>query len=287
MGVHDSYCVICGITTTKIPWYKNDIDELKDILKSGEFRIPSKGKYPGRLGKKTKKIDSKLSENYKKYISDVKKLKSKFKWLDQIYLITDNKVIKNTNNLEVGDYGNFDKYETHKFIWEDGVRALVCHKSCYELLNKKLKYKLEINDVINKLDDHSLLSNYGKYVTIFTGHQEFPWTAMILNIPNFINFENIMILNKKLEIDKNTRNFLFDPLKNKKNADRIINIWKPIIKNLKLKPKTSKKKLKTNRPSPSESATLFKTGQKKKGNDGNLYIVVENKNKVKRWKKIV
>ena len=77
---------------------------------------------------------------------------------------------------------------------------------------------------------------------------------------------------------------MLDTLKNKKNADRIINIWKPIIKNL--KPKTSKKKLKTNRPSPSESATLFKKGQKKKGNDGNLYIVVENKNKVKRWKKI-
>ena len=287
MGCHDSYCVICGITTTKIHWYKDDNNNLQDIINAGEFNIPSKGKYPGRTLKKTKKIETHLLKNYKKYISDVKKLESKFKWLDQIYLITDNKVIKNTNNLEVGDYGNFGKYETQKFIWEDGVRALVCHKSCYELLNKKFKYKLEINDIVKKIDHHSQLKNYGKDVNKYTRFQMFPWTAMFLNNPNFINFEIILNLNKKLEIDKNTINFLFDPLKNKKNADRIIKIWKPIIKNLKLKPKTSKKKLKTNRPSPSESATLFKIGQKKKGNDGNLYIIVENKKKIKRWKKIV
>ena len=41
---------------------------------------------------------------------------------------------------------------------------------------------------------------------------------------------------------------------------------------------------KKNRPSPSESATLFKIGTKKKGNDGNIYIIVTNKNGVKRWK---
>ena len=130
------------------------------------------------------------------------------------------------------------------------------------------------------------MSNYGKDVNNYTGYQDFPWTAMILNYKNFINFENIMVLNNKLKIDNNTLNFLFDPLKNKKNADRIINTWKPIIKTLKLKHKSSKKKLKINRPSPAESATLFKKGEKKKGNDGNLYIVVENKNKKKRWKKI-
>ena len=40
------------------------------------------------------------------------------------------------------------------------------------------------------------------------------------------------------------------------------------------------------RPSPSESATKFKVGSKKKGNDGNMWIVVENKNGVKRWSKV-
>lgn len=40
------------------------------------------------------------------------------------------------------------------------------------------------------------------------------------------------------------------------------------------------------RPSPSDSATLFKTGTKKKGNDGNMWMIKENKNGVKRWTKV-
>ena len=38
------------------------------------------------------------------------------------------------------------------------------------------------------------------------------------------------------------------------------------------------------RPSPSESATLYKVGTKKTGNDGNKWIIAENKNGVKKWK---
>jgi hypothetical protein len=41
-----------------------------------------------------------------------------------------------------------------------------------------------------------------------------------------------------------------------------------------------------NRPSPSESATKFEIGTKKKGNDGNMWIIVENKNGIRRWSKI-
>lgn len=42
-------------------------------------------------------------------------------------------------------------------------------------------------------------------------------------------------------------------------------------------------KLKKARPSPSESATLFDVGTIKKGNDGNNYIIIKNKNGVQRW----
>ena len=49
---------------------------------------------------------------------------------------------------------------------------------------------------------------------------------------------------------------------------------------------TSSKKLNKDRPSPSESATQFKEGTKKKGNDGNMYIITVNKNGVRRWKKV-
>jgi len=43
---------------------------------------------------------------------------------------------------------------------------------------------------------------------------------------------------------------------------------------------------KKDRPSPSESATLFDIGTKKIGNDGNEWIIKENKNGVKKWSKI-
>ena len=80
---------------------------------------------------------------------------------------------------------------------------------------------------------------------------------------------------------------LFNPngksVESKKNGDRIMkNIKK--IKGQKGTP--SSKKLKKDRPSPSESATLFNEGTSKKGNDGNMYIITINKNMVKRWKKI-
>ncbi len=39
------------------------------------------------------------------------------------------------------------------------------------------------------------------------------------------------------------------------------------------------------RPSPLESATLFKSGTIKKGNDGNMWIIAKDKNGVNRWKK--
>jgi len=38
------------------------------------------------------------------------------------------------------------------------------------------------------------------------------------------------------------------------------------------------------RPSPSQSATLYKVGIKKTGNDGNTWIITENVNGTKRWK---
>ena len=80
--------------------------------------------------------------------------------------------------------------------------------------------------------------------------------------------------------------------KQKKNSKRIEKILEKFIKGIK-KPKENKKpkdfikKLNKNRPSPSESATKFKEGIKKKGNDGNMYIIVVNKNGIKRWKKIL
>jgi len=45
-------------------------------------------------------------------------------------------------------------------------------------------------------------------------------------------------------------------------------------------------KTRKKRKGPSESATLFSLGTKKKGNDGNMWEIIKTKNGVKRWKKI-
>ena len=43
--------------------------------------------------------------------------------------------------------------------------------------------------------------------------------------------------------------------------------------------------IRKDRPSPSDSATLFKVGTTKKGNDGNNWIITKNKNGIKKWSK--
>ena len=46
----------------------------------------------------------------------------------------------------------------------------------------------------------------------------------------------------------------------------------------------TKKKSKGGRKGPKESATKFSVGTKKKGLDGNTWIIIKSKNGVKRWK---
>lgn len=46
-----------------------------------------------------------------------------------------------------------------------------------------------------------------------------------------------------------------------------------------------KAKSKKNRPSPSDSATLYEEGFEMKGNDGNMYVIAVASNQVKRWVK--
>jgi hypothetical protein len=57
------------------------------------------------------------------------------------------------------------------------------------------------------------------------------------------------------------------------------------IKKTASKIKTSSKS-KSKRVGPSDSATLFPKGTIKKGNDGNKWVVIVTKNKIKKWQKI-
>ena len=72
---------------------------------------------------------------------------------------------------------------------------------------------------------------------------------------------------------------LESPLKNDENKTRILKLKHPIT-NVSSKKKSISQK---DRPSPSESATLFKVGTKKKGNDGKMWIIKTNKNNINRW----
>jgi hypothetical protein len=212
--------------------------KLKNIITKGEFNIPSKSKkFIYKLSNKIQKITPELLLNYKKYIEDVKKLQKTFKWFSDLYLITLDKVITDVKSFKLDEWGDFYKnkesYITSKALWSDDInKALLCHKSCYELLYKKLNYKLQINDIYKKINYISLLSNYKNNLNRYIGQQDFPWTGLILNENRFINFEKIMVANRKLEINYNNINYLSEPLKNAENQKRIIDIWKPIIKKL-------------------------------------------------------
>lgn len=283
MGYFEIYCVICGIHTGTYYNLENSLEKLQDILDKGKYNPISKKTL--KQQKKEKDIDSNMIKTYKKFIKDVNKVKNKFNWCNKTCLIIDNdKKINNTSSIDDGGSVelNGKVYETQKFLWYKTNKSLICHRSCYKLLCDKLNYKLKVSDVEKKINDYSLLKSYGKIVDKYTGLQDFPWMDMILNTTNH-HFEILLDDKKKIKITNNI-DFLIDPLKNKRNQDRILKIWKPIAtKNNK---KNSEKKKKKDRPSPSESATLFKIGQKKKGNDGNMYIIAVNKNMVKRWKKI-
>ena len=60
------------------------------------------------------------------------------------------------------------------------------------------------------------------------------------------------------------------------------------VKLTKVNKKSNKSKSiknRSSRKSPSDSATKFAVGKKKKGNDGNMWIVTKTKSGVKRWKR--
>lgn len=59
-------------------------------------------------------------------------------------------------------------------------------------------------------------------------------------------------------------------------------------KTIKKKPTEKRRKTYTRatRPSPSLSATLFNVGDKRLGNDGNIWKIIETSNGTQRWQKI-
>jgi hypothetical protein len=188
--------------------------------------------------------------------------KKKYKWLNNLLLITNqNKIIK-VNGKTHNDYYSFgsgkNKINVSKFAWhfENNTYGILTHKDCYKLLYENLNYKLNFNHLCRVVDNNI---NVLKKHQIYGKMKEYSFTQSF-NYHRVIDNDEWLILS---------------PLQNDKNKKRITMIWKSIIKKL-------KKKI---RPSPCESATNFKIGFQLKGNDGNLYEIVRS-GKSKKWKRI-
>lgn len=86
------------------------------------------------------------------------------------------------------------------------------------------------------------------------------------------------------QLKKKSKKVVKKPKKIVKKKTQLKKKSKKVVK--KTKKLISKKSKREGRPSPSVSATLFPVGTTKTGGDGNMWEVVENKNGVKRWKRV-
>jgi len=186
--------------------------------------------------------------------------KREYNWLNNlVVLLSTGKLLTIKGSTYNGDGNlivNKKKYSVTPVNWHadwdknDGY-GIVCHKDCYNLLDKSLKYKIVFGNVCRLVNDFGLmkLSKYGvmkKYISQFFYHYE---------------------------ADKENSWLLHSPLKNIKNKERILKTWKPLI---------AKFKKNVIRPSPCESATLFKSGKVLIGSDGKEWTV-KSMNGIKKW----
>lgn len=189
----------------------------------------------------------------------------KYKWLNNLIFLHLNG--KNYKVLDVDTWdgvfrtndGEFKLYSNNKFKkdkiskYNDG---LVIHEDCYKYLEKRYCKNFNYNNI-----NDGLVAGSNLYET-----DTIPWLEYFFYNKGYL---------------------LESPLKNKKHKETLdkINFDKFISCNISKSDKSNNKTDKV-RPSPSESAKLFKVGFIKKGNDGNKWIIMENKNGVKKWKKL-
>lgn len=162
-------------------------------------------------------------------------------------------------------------------------------KSCIIPKNHNWQNKLTI--ILPDKVIKNVTSSHGEYYTVIDniaygpneGYLVHNDCYKLLGRPKFNNIDKKIYKIKYNIINKYQAQFFYSPLafiensyllesplKNIMNKKRIMNLKLPIII----------------RPSPTKSATLYDVGTKKRGNDGNIWIIKENTNKIKRWSKI-
>lgn len=266
-GGYETFCTLCGgpihyekiitnIELLKKYLNKKDIYENLDILRKINHELYM---FSSNFELKKKKKKEKNILTLEDTIELLKSLKipKEHKWLTKALILTENGIIKNVEDA----YPIIDVNGKHYFFQKpknksdldflDGWGYLF-HNDCYKLLQNTYG-NFSINDIKDDVVD-VLLNKYPANDHIIKyQEQEF--------LTNLAYFEDPYLLES--------------PLINKKNRERLLK-----FKIFKIKTKNNSKK---ERPSPSESATLFDIGTKKIGNDGNEWIIKENKNGVKKW----
>ena len=296
-GIAEGYCEICGAPfrsfniSGKLFKFKNTHKKYFDIIKKKEPKIFN-NIVQNSLDKETfirELEESKvLSDDIIDKISDqVVELKDKkYNWLnDLVFLHPTGKIIKVKDDLTASSkfvdknyklnpfYVDENKYK-YEYVGTPMGEGISIHNDCYKLLK-------------SKIGEFNIFNFYRKIKKIYYFRMD-PFNNDKIN-------KTVMKCQKQLYswfnyFYNNIEYVLESPLNNSKNKNRILkikNIYS--LKNNKLESYNNKNinnKKKKDRPSPSESATKFKLGTKKKGNDGNMWIIVENKNGVKRWRKI-
>jgi hypothetical protein len=228
-----------------------------------------------------------LIDNFSKKYKPVSLHKqSKYKWLSDITLIHNN----NENIKIVRSDGYQRLYDSKNNEYDYSLDGICVHTDCLKVFEKKygdifyysnLKFKSK-KTVLEK----SKCTEFNKINKYYSHIVSYPYN------PQFYQWLNYFFC-------KDDSFILESPLKNKKKKERILNyniinfnkkenkVMKPSKKIIKKSiKKRSKKSSNKNRPIPSQSATLFKVGTNKKGNDGNMWVIKKNKNGVNRWSKV-
>jgi len=252
MGIWETFCPICGLPCgynyTERPKYLNWLDSITLLTaKNQKIQINLHGKGVEYEIQGTVFYDKVWYVFYK----DEWPKSNHYVPISDFYKQT--KIKELVNGEEFGDinYG----LTSDSIAGQQIIETYSVHTSCYKLIKNKFNYDIKFCDLYKVTPYFNILkpAKYGKIYVKYADSQAF-------------DFETI----------SSNESILMDPLKNKENQDRIINIWTNLI---------AKFKKSKCRPSPSMSATLYEPGVIKYGNDGNLWIINKTKT-TKAWIKL-
>tara|TARA_B110000908_G_C10266591_1_gene464586 strand:- start:7073 stop:8044 length:972 start_codon:yes stop_codon:yes gene_type:complete len=290
-GGAETYCYLCGCPIIN---YGNKIKKYKKYKKYFDTLIK---KYPDYLLDSL--IEYKFPEKIKKEINDNLENISSFKkynWLANVSLLHwSGMVIKLKRSDDDGWRMNFtdtfgNNHDTHFDIYP----SFIVHDDCYKITKLKYGAYTSLNIILHKLNygivKKNMEQNYD-FLKYFYDNIDYVLESPLKNVKNK---ERILNINHKINKKINPKfiDFLSVYKKNNKIPGKGYKWMKDLIEastgkfNIYIKYFEKLITKKNYRPSPLESATKFKTGIMKKGTDGNMWIIVENKNGVKRWRKL-